>query len=137
VDVVEVAQGRPTVSDWIDSLATTLVLCNNMDEGEREIRQAYAEHCRSVDTDNLAVKIAEVCYPEIPGITDSDGVMFARESVRQCVSNILAPLLARNAAMEAVLRECRLHVSYSRAPKSDVEFLLSRIDKLTAKGAGP
>lgn len=59
------------------------------------------------------------------------------------ITAAIAPILARNAAMEAALRECRPCVEFCmRDYKSIVHernlyaALLHRIDQLTAKGAG-
>lgn len=87
------------------------------------------------------------------GIVPSDAHAHAAKLI---VEAHLAPILARNAAMEAVLMECRAFVAdtahtefllsmFSRTAEgmakhgaiaSAWESLLSRIDALTAKGAG-
>ena len=71
------------------------------------------------------------------GIVPSDAHAHAAKLIAEAH---LAPILARNAAMEAVLRECRFYVAvHGLAPTlagSTVNNdLLARIDQLTAKGA--
>ena len=84
------------------------------------------------------------------GIVPSDAHAHAAKLI---VEAHLAPILARNAAMEAVLRECRAYVQeavnedereYNLRPldegcRQNLEessALLHGIDELTAKGAG-
>jgi hypothetical protein len=53
---------------------------------------AASRPCVAEKLEKAAERISEILYPEIPGITDSDGVMFARESVRDNVLGILNDL---------------------------------------------
>lgn len=73
------------------------------------------------------------------GIVPSDAHAHAAKLI---VEAHLAPILARNAAMEAVLRECRKYVSHRHmmieddAERRAAYACLENIDELTAKGAG-
>lgn len=53
----------------------------------------------------LAERIASILYVEIPGMVPSDGWMFAKESARQNVEAILAPLYAENERLKTELRQ--------------------------------
>lgn len=114
------------------------------------IAKRCAEHCRSiVDPDNLAERIEDIYINKLCQLP----VGTPWEKARKEVTELLAPLLARNAAMEAVLRECREYVQqavnedereYNLRPldeacKQNLEessAILHGIDQLTAKGAG-
>lgn len=96
--------------------------------------QTQVEHFRSVDLDKLAERIEGIYINKLCQLP----VGTPWEKARSEVATILAPILAHNAAMEAVLRECREHIQYIDIGylQPIITDLLSNIDKLTAKGAG-
>lgn len=135
------------ITDRFTGAADERVLCGYCVEVVR------ADHLAKQDTDKLAERIAEyaVAATHVYGMMSSDPEYLQRLKEREeakkqemmpHIAAILAPFLARNAAMEAVLRECRPFVKYvgsvteSDDLEADAESLLSRIDELTAKGAG-
>lgn len=94
-------------ADWIENAAKEIV--DNAQSDERLNRHLYITHAEAAAT----------------------------------IRRYVAPLLARNAAMEAVLRECRPCVEFCMRDYNSIVHernlyaaLLSRIDQLTAKGAG-
>lgn len=105
----------------------------------------------NVDPDKLAERIAKETSLQC-GYADMDEEI-VYQLCNDIASTFLAPLLARNAAMEAVLRECRPIVQeavnedereYNLRPLDEAcrqnleesSALLHGIDELTAKGAG-
>ena len=144
-------------ADWIEKAAQQVVddvhsdlhICRSPSKSIADaietIGRFHAAHIATCVTDKLAERIAAACY-------DADGTIISVGIVEE----LLAPHLARNAAMESVLRECRpvinnlysvgleMHFTHSSFDANDEKRrtdlqamcdLLSRIDQLTAKGA--